>query len=94
MDILNNIEKKRKEEKEIQEQYKKDLKNVKRIIKDNFNNPNGFFVFDFLKKYLFNIDNNDLNPQMLAYEKGKRVVYEYLLSLLDEEILINYLKRK
>lgn len=93
MDIIDRLKKENKELEEKQSLYKKDLQDVKDIIKSKFNNKDGYFVFDFLRKNLFNKDEViDLNPQKLAFNQGKQYVYEMLLSLLDAEIIINYVK--
>lgn len=93
MDIIDRLKKENKELEEKQSLYKKDLQDVKDIIKSKFNNKDGYFVFDFLRKNLFNKDEViDLNPQKLAFNQGKQYVYDMLLSLLDAEIIINYVK--
>ena len=95
MEIIDKIEKRKIEEKELIENYNKELEKVKRIIKRQLDNPNGYELFDFLKKYLFNKDNKiDVNPQMLAFNQGKEYIYSFFMSLLDEEIIINYLESK
>jgi len=93
MDIIDKLKKENKELEEKQSLYKKDLQDVKEIIKSKFNNKDGYFVFDFLRKNLFNNDEViDLNPQKLAFNQGKQYVYNMLLSLLDDELIINYVK--
>lgn len=95
MEIMDKIKNRREEEEKFVETYKKELEKVKRIIKRQLDNPNGYELFDFLKKYLFVKDNKiDVNPQVLAYNKGKESVYNFLLTLIDEEMIINFLESK
>lgn len=95
MEIIDKIKNRREEEEKFVEIYKKELEKVKRIIKRQLDNQNGYELFDFLKKYLFVKDNKiDVNPQVLAYNQGKESVYNFLLTLIDEEIIINFLESK
>ena len=92
---MDKIKNRREEEEKFVETYKKELEKVKRIIKRQLDNPNGYELFDFLKKYLFVKDNKiDVNPQVLAYNQGKESVYNFLLTLIDEEMIINFLESK
>lgn len=92
---MDVIEKRRRNEKEALEKYNEDLKRVKKIINTQFKNENCFFVFDFLKTHLFSRNNTlDLNPQMLAYNQGKEAFFNFFVSLLDNETIIEYLTRK
>lgn len=96
METLNIIEKRRKEEKDFIEEYNKKTLLVKKIIKEKLNNKEFYFVFDYLEKYLFSKKSKeiDLNPQMLAFNQGKQTIYNSLLSLLDNELIINYMNYK
>lgn len=95
MEIMDKIKNRREEEEKFVETYKKELEKVKRIIKRQLDNPNGYELFDFLKKYLFVKDNKiDVNPQVLAYNQGKESVYNFLMTLIDEEMIINFLESK
>lgn len=95
MDIIDKLIIKNENLEKQQEDFQKDLQAVKKIINNKFNDQNGLFVIGFFKKYIFGESKQiDLNPQMLAFNKGKEFVYKQILSLLDKEILINFINSK
>lgn len=91
--MTDTIQKKREEEQKKYKEYLNDRERVKRIINTRLNNEEGYFVFDFIKREIFNEEHQviDLNPQMLAYNKGKESVFKYLMSLIEDDTKINYL---
>ena len=68
---------------------------MKEIINQFAQTPNGMFALRVLKKLLFdNMDSNDVNPNILAYEKGQRFIYnklffEILKPEISKEVIFN-----
>lgn len=92
MDIIDKLTMKNENLEKQQEDFQKDLQAVKKIINNKFNDKNGLFVIDFIKKYIFGENKQiDLNPQMLAFHKGKEFVYKQFLTLFDKETIINFI---
>lgn len=92
---IEEIQERKKLELEISKQIEKDIQDMKEIINQFALTPNGLFALRVLNKLLFaNLDNNDVNPNILAFEKGQRFIYnklffEILKPEVSKEVIFN-----
>lgn len=75
-------------EKEAKE--KKEIENIRLACKDIFNSTNGKYFLQFLKKICgWNDSGNNINSEILIYQKGRRDIWNVIRNILPKEILVD-----
>lgn len=69
-------------------QEKEEIKNLKLACKEVFSDVNGKFFLKFLKKICgWNDQDNNINPEMLIYKKGRRDIWAIIRNIVPKDVL-------
>ena len=76
-------------DKEIAEnKERKEIENLKLACKELFKDNNGKFFLKFIKKSCgWNEQDNNINPEILIYKKGRRDIWTIIRNIIPKEIL-------
>lgn len=75
-------------QRELKEQQKQEAENLKLACKELFNNPNGKFFLQYIKSVCgWNDQDNNINPELLIYKKGKRDIWTVIRNALPRDIV-------
>lgn len=73
---------------EREKQKKQKIENMKLVCKEVFNDVNGKFFLQFLKTICgWNDQDNNINPEILAYKKGRRDIWNIIRNILPKDVL-------
>lgn len=73
---------------EAEKRKKQEVENMKLVCKEIFDNPNGKFFLQFLKKSCgWNDQDNNINGEVLIYKKGRRDIWTIIRNILPKDIL-------
>lgn len=76
-----------KQQKRI-EREKKEIENIKLACRETFNDVNGKFFLQFLKRICgWNDQDNNINTEVLAYKKGRRDIWNIIRNVLPKDVL-------
>lgn len=72
----------------VEERQKKEIENIKLACRETFNDVNGKFFLQFLKRICgWNDQDNNINGEVLAYKKGRRDIWNIVRNVLPKDIL-------
>jgi len=73
---------------EREKREKQKIENVKLACKELFNNPNGKFFLQFIKRACgWNDSDRNINPEVLIYQKGRRDIWNIIRNILPKDVL-------
>ena len=75
-------------ERELQEKEKKEIEDLKLACKEIFKDVNGKFFLQYLKNRCgWNDQDNNINPEVLIYKKGRRDIWTIVRAVLPKDIV-------
>jgi len=86
MDIADKLVKAKEEELRRQEEYKKELEDMKLLFRQAFGSNNGIKIAKFLMREsgIYRL-NKPLESQQMAFDRGKEYMYLIIKAMLTKE---------